>query len=92
MAECHVLEKLNERALADNREKTNLLRKFAFVLRVPRLHHEYIERNGIDPFIDNFTKIISENQALKAEIDHYNNRRAVRNRVAEVKQKIRNTK
>ena len=59
--EVHVLDKVLEKALSDNKEKTNLLRQFAFVLKTPRLHHEYIERNGIDPFIQKFTKLISEN-------------------------------
>ena len=49
--EVHVLEQVLEKALEDNKDKTDLLRQFAFVLKVPRLHHEYIERNGVDPFI-----------------------------------------
>ena len=64
-----VLEKVLMKALDDNREKTNLLRAFAFVLKTPRLHQEYIERNGIDPYIEKFTKLISENQALRNEMD-----------------------
>ena len=67
--EVHVLEKVLERALEDNKEKTNLLRQFAFILKTPRMHHEYIERNGIDPFIAKFTKLLSENKVLKDEMD-----------------------
>ena len=90
--EVHCLEQLMERALADNVEKTNMLRKFAFVLKVPRMHHEYIERNGVDPFIEKFTKIISENQALKEEMDRIGENRRVRNAVSQVKHKMRMNK
>lgn len=87
-----VLEKVLERALQDNREKTNLLRQFAFVLKTPRLHHEYIERNGVDPFIEKFTKLISENQALKNEMERIGENRRVRNAVSMVKDKCRKDK
>ena len=50
--------------MASNAEKTQQLRKFAFLLRVPRLHHEYIERYGVDPFIENFTAVLAEKKAV----------------------------
>ena len=53
--EVFVLEQVRDKALEDNREKTELLRQFAFVLKTPRLHHEYLEMNGVDPFIKKFT-------------------------------------
>lgn len=80
-----VQEKLLERALKDNREKTDHLRKFAFILKVPRMHHEYIERNGVDPFITQFTKLIAENQALKNEMDRIGEQRRVRKAVSLIK-------
>ena len=85
--EVHVLEKVLEKALDDNQKKTNLLRQFAFVLKTPRLHHEYIERFGVDPFIDKFTQIISENQALKDELDRIGENRRVRKAVSLIKSK-----
>jgi len=51
MSENVVLENLASIALADNKLKTEQLRQFAFLLKTPRLHHEYIRRNGVDPFI-----------------------------------------
>ena len=84
-SEVFVLEKLLERALASNKEKTDLLRQFAFVLKVPRLHHEYIERNGIDPFIAKFTQLISENKSLKDELDRIGEARRVRKAISLVK-------
>ena len=82
-----MLEKVLEKALDDNQKKTNLLRQFAFVLKTPRLHHEYIERFGVDPFIDKFTQIISENQALKDELDRIGENRRVRKAVSLIKSK-----
>ena len=90
--EVFVLDKVLEKALSDNKEKTNLLRQFAFVLKTPRLHHEYIERNGIDPFIEKFTKIIAENKALKNEMERIGENRRVRNAVSLVKDKCRKDK
>ena len=87
--EVHVLEKVLEKALEDNKEKTNLLRQFAFVLKTPRMHHEYIERNGVDPFIEKFTKLMSENKALKIEMDRLGENRRVRKAVSMVKDKMR---
>ena len=87
--EVHVLDKVLEKALSDNKEKTDLLRQFAFVLKTPRLHHEYIERNGIDPFIQKFTRLISENQALKHEMERIGENRRVRKAVSLVKDKCR---
>ena len=84
-----VLEKVLERALKDNVDKTNLLRQFAFVLKVPRMHQEYIERNGIDPFIEKFTQIISENKALSDELDRIGENRRVRKAVSVIKHKAR---
>ena len=88
-AEVFVLEKVLEKALADNMEKTNLLRQFAFVLKTPRLFHEYLERNGVDPFIAKFTQVLSENQALKDELERVGESRRVRKAVSLVKQKAR---
>ena len=78
--------------LIHNKEKTNLLRQFAFVLKTPKLHHEYIERNGIDPFIEKFTKIIAENKALKNEMERIGENRRVRKAVSLVKDKCRKDK
>ena len=92
MCEVHVLEKLLERALADNKQKTDLLRQFAFVLKVPRMHHEYIQRNGIDPFIEKFTQLISENATLKKELDRIDENRMVRKAVSLIKNDARSKK
>ena len=56
------------------------------------MHQEYIERNGVDPFIENFTKIISENKALGDEIDRIGENRRVKNAMSLVKAKTRRDK
>ena len=45
-----------------------MLRKFAFLLKTPRMHFEYIKLHGVDPFIDKFTKLLAENKTLQEEI------------------------
>lgn len=87
--EVHVLEQVLKKSLADSKEKTNLLRTFAFVLKVPRMHHEYIERNGVDPFVDQFTKVLAENKALKDEMERIGENRRVRKAVSLVKDRYR---
>jgi hypothetical protein len=48
--------------------KTDQLRHFAFLLKVPRLHHEYLAKYGIDDFIKTVAHIAKENQALKGHL------------------------
>lgn len=64
--------------LEDNKHKAELLRKFAFLLKTPRMHHEYIKRNGIDPFITKFTALLAENKTLHEEIKRNQDRLLVR--------------
>ena len=49
------------------------------------MHHEYIQRNGVDPFISRFTQLISENAALKSELERIDESRRVRKAVSLVK-------
>ena len=88
-SEVYVLEHLLKKALADNKQKTDLLRQFAFILKVPRMHHEYIQRNGVDPFITKFTQLISENETLRKELDRIDDTRRVRKAVSMVKSSAR---
>lgn len=84
-----VLEEVIKKSLADSKEKTSMLRNFAFVLKVPRMHHEYIERNGVDHFIEKFTQILAENKALKEEMERIGENRRVRKAVSLVKDRYR---
>jgi hypothetical protein len=55
-----VADEVAQRATATANLKTEQLRKAEFMLKVPRLHTEFIEKNGVDPFIDKFTKVVAE--------------------------------
>jgi hypothetical protein len=46
--------------LAETALITERLRKAEFLLSVPRLHHEYIQKNGVNPFIEKFNIICAE--------------------------------
>ena len=74
MIENTVLEELALRALADNRQKTEQLRKAEFILKVPRAHHKYLHEHGVDLFIEKFTSNVSEFQAIKEEQDRHKKR------------------
>lgn len=74
MLENQVLEELAQRALADCRQKTEQLRKAEFILRVPRIHHKYLNEHGTDIFIEKFSSNIAEMQAIKEEQDRHKKR------------------
>ena len=78
MLENHVLEELALRALADNRQKTEQLRKAEFILKVPRAHHKYLKEHGVDLFIEKFITNVSDMQAIKEEQDRHKKRMSLR--------------
>ena len=41
------------------------MRKFATLLRIPRLHWDYIEKHGVDEFVDYCEDIVRKERALK---------------------------
>lgn len=49
-----VIAKLNEEK--DSNKK--MMRELATVLKIPRLHHEWMKKNGVDEFVDRCKKII----------------------------------
>lgn len=44
------------------------MRKMQFVIKVPRLRDQYLAQNGVDPFIEKFTTVVAEHQAVIEEI------------------------
>jgi hypothetical protein len=80
-----VLQKIVDRALVDNAMKTERLRKAEFILRVPRMHHEFINKYGVNEFIEKFNAIISEYQNVLEESER--TKRRVKKREA-LSQKI----
>ena len=65
--ELRVLEQIAFRSLDLSKKTCEDLRKMQFILRVPRLHRDYIELNGLDPYIENFTSIVAEHESLVRE-------------------------
>ena len=49
--------------------KTERLRKAEFILRVPRMHHNYIKKYGVNEFIEKFNAILSEYQNVVEEAE-----------------------
>jgi hypothetical protein len=65
--ELKVLEQIAFRSLDLSKKTCEDLRRMQFILRVPRLHRDYIKLNGFDPYIEKFTAIVAEHQSLLAE-------------------------
>lgn len=65
--ELKVLEQIAFKSLYLSKKTCEDLRKMQFILRVPRLHRDYINLNGFDPYIEKFTTIVAEHQSLLAE-------------------------
>ena len=61
MVEVEIKDAIIKKCLDDNSEKTNQLRHFAFLLKVPRLHHAYLTKHGIDDFVRTVMRIVKEN-------------------------------
>ena len=43
------------------------LRKFATILRVPRLHHKYIDDHGVDEFVEFTERVVKAERAKQDE-------------------------
>jgi hypothetical protein len=65
--ELGVLEEIAFRSLAMSKKTNADLRKMQFILRIPRLHREYISLNGLDPYVEKFTAIVAEYESFMEE-------------------------
>jgi hypothetical protein len=61
------LSEIARRALEMSNKNSDELRKMQFILRVPRLHREYINQNGLDPYVEKFTAVLTEYQSILDE-------------------------
>lgn len=64
-AEIDVNSLIVKKLLVENKWKTEKLRKFATMLRVPRLHFEYIGKHGFNEFVDYCEDIVKRERALQ---------------------------
>lgn len=54
-----------KKLLAENKWKSEKLRKFGTMLRVPRLHFDYIDKHGFNEFVDYCEDIVRRERALQ---------------------------
>ena len=74
--EVKVCTAIKDKMLSENKWMAEKLRKFATIIRIPRLHFEYIEKYGINTFVDFCEDIVrreravlKKNEANKKRID-----------------------
>lgn len=63
--EINVANAIAERMIGDVKAKDEKLRKFATILRVPRLHFEYIDKHGVDEFVKYAEDIVRRERAMQ---------------------------
>ena len=59
--EARVREEVIAKLNVEKDSNMKMLRELATVLKIPRLHLEWMKRNGVDEFVDRCKKIIEEN-------------------------------
>jgi hypothetical protein len=64
--EIRVNNAIKDRFISSNSEQGEKLKKFATILRIPRLHLEYIEKNGVFEFIEHCEDIIKKERATES--------------------------
>jgi hypothetical protein len=62
--EINVCTAIKDKMLGENKWQAEKLRKFATILRIPRLHFEYIEKHGIDEFVDFCEGVVKRERAV----------------------------
>ena len=50
-----------------NKWQAEKLKHFATMLRIPRLHFDYIEKHGVDEFVDYCEDIVKRERIMIAE-------------------------
>ena len=66
--EIKVCNAIKDKMISQNEFQAEKLRKFATLLRIPRLHFEYIEKHGVNEFVDYCEDIVKRERA-QIEID-----------------------
>ena len=66
--EIKVCTAIKDKMISQNEFQAEKLRKFATLLRIPRLHWQYIEKHGVNEFVDYCEDIVKRERA-KEEID-----------------------
>ena len=62
--ELKVTSEVTERLIKENKTQSDKLKKFATLLRIPRLHWKYIEKHGVDEFVDYCEDVVKRDRAI----------------------------
>lgn len=62
--EVKVCTAIKDKMLSENKWMAEKLRKFATIIRIPRLHFDYIEKYGINTFVDFCEDIVRRERAV----------------------------
>lgn len=63
--EIRVNQAIKDKMISTNIEQAEKLKKFATILRIPRLHFEYIEKHGVFEFVEYCEDIIKKEKAIE---------------------------
>lgn len=55
---------IKDRIVGENKMQAEKLRKFATLLRIPRLHFDYIEKHGVNEFVEFCEKVVRRERAI----------------------------
>jgi hypothetical protein len=68
--EARVREEVIVKLNVEKDSNIKMLRELATALKIPRLHLEWMKKNGVDEFVDRCKKIIEENDEDSEEFGH----------------------
>ena len=60
-----VANAITEKMKEETEWQREKLRKFATILRVPRLHFDYIEKHGVDEFVEFCESVVKRERAVQ---------------------------
>lgn len=70
---------IKDKIIETNREQAKKLVKFATMLRIPRLHFDYIEKHGVSEFVEFCEDVIKRERAIEANGKYEKEKLSLRN-------------
>lgn len=67
--EINVCTAIKDKMLSENKWMAEKLRKFATIIRIPRMHFDYIEKHGANEFVEFCEDIVRRERALASAKD-----------------------
>jgi hypothetical protein len=62
--EVEICTRIKDRVIEENTTQAAKLTKFATLLRIPRLHFEYIEKHGVNEFVEYCEKVVRRERLI----------------------------